>query len=378
MTRRDCLTLATALVSSACGRQKTRGYSGYALVATSGENSLAVVDLQDFRLLKSIPLGAPPTAVVPAQTVSGSYVLTPSTDSVHLVDGNLRVAVSRRFGGQLSEIRLTPPDGRTLLALASGSRELIVADPASLGVIRRFKLSAPPVDLDASENGYVAVSGGPAGMVELLHLASGRRQHIQRAGALGAVRFRRDGRLLLVSDLEARSILALDIPSLQIVAELPIAMRPDNLCFNADQGQLFVSGPGMDGIAIVFPYDVLKVEQTVLAGRDPGVMACSMTPAYLFVASASGSDVCIMNIDVRKVIGLVEIGGRPTYIAITPGDQFALVLSANSNDLAVIRIPGVLASQSDPNKLRNKTGAALFTVMPVGSKPVHAAIIPRA
>jgi DNA-binding beta-propeller fold protein YncE len=376
MTRRDCLILATALISSACGRPKNRGYSGYALIATSGEDSLGVVDLQNFRPLKSIPLGAPPTAVVPARTVSGSYVLTPSTDSVHLIDGNLRVAISRRFGGQVSEIRLAP-DG-TLLAIASGSRELILADPASLRVARRIKLAAIPGHFDASENGYVAISAGTSGVVELFHLASGQGHRIQRPGALGPVRFRGDGRLLLVSDLSSRSILALDVPSFEIVAELPLAMRPDNLCFNADQGQLFVSGVGMDGIAIVFPYDVLEVNQTVLAGRDPGVMACSATPAYLFVASASGSDVCIMNIDARKIIGLVEIGGRPTYITITPGDQFALVLSEDSNDMAVVHIPAVLASQSDPFKFRYRSGAALFTVVPVGSKPVHAAVIPRA
>jgi WD40 repeat protein len=375
MTRRDCLTLATSLVSISCARRKTRGYSGYALIATSGEESLAVVDLQDFRLLKRIPLGAPPTAVVPAHTVSGSYVLTPSTDSVHLIDGNLRVVITRRFGGQLSEMRLAP-DGRTLLAIASGSRELILADPASLRVLRRIKLSAPPANFDASSNGYAAVSAGASGVVELFHLASGRRHRIQRAGVLGAVRFRGDGRLLLVSDLEARSILALDVPSLQIVAELPIAMRPDNLCFNFDQGQLFVSGPGMDGVAIVFPYDVLKVEQTVLAGRDPGVMACSNLPAYLFVASASGSDVCILDINSRKVIDLVEVGGTPTYFAITPGDQYALVLNANSNDMAVIQIPAVLVNQPAPEKVR-WPGAALFTVLQVGAKPVHAAIIPR-
>ena len=376
MTRRDCLTAAGALVSSACRRRKTRGYSGYALVATSGEPSLAVVDLQDFRLLKNIPLGAPPTAVVPAYTLSGSYVLTPSTDSVHRIDGNLRVALSRRLAGQLLEIRLAP-DGRALLALAGGSRELILADPDSLGIMRRVKLSAPPANFDIASNGYVAVSTGTSGVVELFHLASGDHRRIERAGTIGAVRFRADGRLLLAADLVSRSILALSVPTLEIVAELPIAMRPENLCFKVDQGQLFVSGHGMDGIAIVFPYDVLKVEQTVLAGRDPGVMACSDTPDYLFVASASGSDVCIMNIDTRKVIGLVEIGSRPTYITITPGDQFALLLSGDSNEMAVIHIPAVLASQSDPFKLRYRSGAALFTVVPVGSKPVHAAVIPR-
>ncbi len=376
MTRRDCLSLAAGLVSVSCGRRKVLGYSGYALIATSGEPSLAVVDLQDFRRLDAIRLGAPPTAVVPAHNAGGSYVLTPSTDSVHRVDGNLRVAVSRRLGSQLSEIRMTP-DGRALLVIAAGTRELILADPASLRPIRRFKLSARPANFDISSTGYAAVSSGFGGIVELVDLASGEKWRIERAGAIGAVRFRADGRVLLAADIAGRSILALSVPALEVVAELPIAMRPDNLCFNFDQGQLFVSGPGMDGVAIVFPYDVLKVEQTVLAGRDPGVMACSGTPAYLFVASASGSDVCIMDINSRKVIGLVEIGGRPTYIAITPGDQFSLVLSENSNDMAVIHIPAVLASQSDPFKLRYRSGAALFTVLPVGSKPVHAAVIPR-
>jgi DNA-binding beta-propeller fold protein YncE len=376
MTRRDCLSLAAGLVSVSCERRKVRGYSGYALIATSGEPSLAVVDLQDFRPLDAIRLGAPPTAVVPAHTASGSYVLTPSTDSVHRIDGNLRVAVSRRLGRQLSEIRLDH-DGRILLAIAGGSRELILADATSLQVMHRVKLSASPDNFDASSTGYIAVSAGTSGVVELFHPASGQRRRIERAGAIGAVRFRGDGRLLLAADLGARSILALAVPTLEVVAELPIAMRPDNLCFKPDQGQLFVSGPGMDGVAIVAPYDVLKVDQTVLAGRDPGVMACSDIPAYLFVASASGTDVCIMSVDIRKIIGLVEIGGRPTYITITPGDQFALVLSESSSDMAVIHIPAVLASQSDPFKFRYRSGAALFTVLPVGSKPVHAAVIAR-
>jgi DNA-binding beta-propeller fold protein YncE len=376
MTRRDCLSLAAAVVSTGCQRRKVRGYSGYALIATSGEPSLAVVDLQTFRSLDAILLGAPPTAVVSAPNASGGYVLTPSTDSVHRIDGNLSVAVSRRLGSQLSEIRVTP-DGHSLLVLAAGTRELIVVNPVSLRVNRRFRLSARPTNFDISSTGYVAVSSGVDGIVELFNLASGEARRVERAGAMGAVRFRGDGRLLLAADLQGRSILALAVPTLEIVAELPIAMRPDNLCFKPDQGQLFVSGPGMDGIAILAPYDVLKVDQTVLAGRDPGVMACSDTPAYLFVASASGTDVCIMNVDIRKIIGLVEIGGRPTYITITPGDQFALVLSESSNDMAVIHIPAVLASQSDPFKLRYRSGAALFTVLPVGSKPVHAAVMPR-
>jgi DNA-binding beta-propeller fold protein YncE len=166
-------------------------------------------------------------------------------------------------------------------------------------------------------------------------------------------------------------MVVLDVPSLQVIAELPLAMRPDNLCFYG-AGQLFVSGAGMDGVAIVFPYGTLEVEQTVLAGRDPGVMACSEIPGYLFVGSASGSNVCILNVDDRKMIGLVDVGGKPAYIGITPGDQYALVLDADSGDMAVIYIPYIHVVAN-----RRETGAALFTMISVGNKPVHAAVVPR-
>ncbi len=205
------------------------------------------------------------------------------------------------------------------------------------------------------------------------------------AGAVGTIRFRADGQMLLVANLQDRSLTALNVPSLEVIADLPLAMRPQNLCFNADKGQLFVSGEGMDGVAIVFPYDTVEVEQTVLAGRDPGVMTCSADPSYLFVGSHSGSDVCILNVDTRKVIGLVDTGAQPTYITTTPDSQYALILDQKAGDMAVIHIPAI------EDKLRSveaissyrvhsslfKQGASLFTMLPVGEKPVHAAVIPQ-
>jgi DNA-binding beta-propeller fold protein YncE len=182
----------------------------------------------------------------------------------------------------------------------------------------------------------------------------------------------------LVARPQDRSITVLDLPSLRIVAELPLAMRPDNLCYSADRGQLFVSGAGMDAVAVVFPYDTLEVDQTVLAGRDPGVMTCSDNPKYLFVASASGSDVAILNVDDYKMLGIVEVGGKPTYLAVTPDNQYALVFGETSGNMAVIRIPAIGATiAKSPDKHRYKLVASLFTMLNVGSKPIHAAIIPR-
>jgi DNA-binding beta-propeller fold protein YncE len=100
-------------------------------------------------------------------------------------------------------------------------------------------------------------------------------------------------------------------------------------------------------------------------------MACSASPAYLFVASRSGSDLCILSIDTRKVIGFVETGGRPSLITVTPDSQFALVLDREAGDMGVIRVP---RNVTGPER-RTKTGASLFTMISVGSKPVDLVVV---
>lgn len=381
LTRRQWLACSGLSLLTACRRAKATGYPGYALIATSGDKSLGVVDLTSFSLKPAIPLGAAPTAVVPHPSGDRSYILTPSTGSVHLIDNQLRRAASRRLADVLSELRITP-DGKRVVAVSPGTRELIEADPASLRVLGRHKLSAEPIGLDVAISGKVAVSTGAHRYVELIDLTTGRHTQTSMLGEIGAVRFRGDGQTLLVANLPNRALVVLSVPDLQTIAELPLAMKPENLCFNFDQGQLFVSGEGMDAVAIVFPYTPLEVEQTILAGRDPGVMACSASPGEgdLFVASQTGSDVCILNIDTRKMLGVVEVGLKPTYITTTPDSQYALILDELSGDMAVIRIPAIRtyhAPGGSSGYWLPRLPASLFTMLPVGDKPVHAAIVPR-
>ena len=373
MTRREWLAAGGAAMLSSCGRKKGTGYEGYALIAAAGEKAISVVDLLRFRLVRTVPLNAAPAAIVPAPDYRRIYVLTPETGSVHVLTSELTHLGSAHLSQDLSTIRLTP-DGKRLLATSNSTNEVIDVNPGTLRINRRYKLAVQPAEMDVVNPGYAAVASGPSGVVELINLQSGARNRYRFGGEVGALRFRRDGRLLLVANLATRSLTALSVPELQVVAELPLAMEPKNLCFNADAGQLFVTGEGMDGVAIVFPYRVLQVEQTVLAGRDPGIMAVSENPAYLFVGSASGSDVCVMNIDTRKVVGIVDVAQRPEFITVTPDNQYALVLDGTSGNLAIIHIA---AFRLNPEASRTKSGAALFTILPVGSDPVHAAVVPR-
>lgn len=379
MTRREWLAVTAMAAAGGCGPKKGTGFAGYALVATAGDNSLSVVDLTAFRLARTIRLNAPPGEVVPGGASGRSYVLTPSNGSVHLLDEKLNRIASRRLADEVSAIRLTA-DGKRLVAITAHSRQLIEADAISLAVLYRHKLNADPIALEVSSAGRAAVSTGKEGIIESIDLATRQASRAAIQGEAGQLRFRSDGKLLLVANLSDSSLTALSIPALQVIAEMTLAMKPENLCFNTkDFGQLFVSGAGMDAIAIVFPYNMLEVDQTVLAGRQPGVMACSERPQYLFVASTSGSAISILNVDSRKVIGLAQVGQNPSYITVTPDSQYALVLDETSGDMAVIHIPAIHSTRSKSAALPAwaSVATALFTVLPVGDRPVQAVVVPR-
>jgi hypothetical protein len=371
ISRRRWLGSAAAFsFAAACGRRKATGYPGSALIATAGTSSVAAVDLMSFNLKKTIPLGAPPARIVAAD--DHSYVLTPRSGSIHIIDSRLELVASERVSDGVLNLMLTS-DGERLLALTP--RELIVVDAVSLRVLHRYRLKAQPFDMDVWQRGRVAISSMAQGTVELIDLETGQRRHMEMPGETGAVRFRADGQVLLVANWHDRSLTALDVPTLKTIVDLPLAMRPENLCFWGT-GQLFVSGAGMDGVAIVYPYHTLQVDQTLLAGHEPGVMAScggesagnEQSPAYLFAASRAGSSVCIVSVDNRKAIGYVAVGQEPCSITITPDNQSALILNRLSGDMAVIRIPSIR-----PNRF--KSGAALFNMIPVGEQPVAAAII---
>ena len=238
-------------LAAACGRKHGAGFPGYAVIATAGENTVSVVDLARFQLSKQVDVGSAPTAVLSAGPAESCFVLTPKTGSVHILDTAFNRLRSRQLSSQISDFRLSP-DRRSLLVISAPQRELLEADARSLLVRRRWKLPADPLALDVAPDGSVATSSGPAGLVHLVHGPAGIQATRQLNGTLGEIRFRADGKLLLVANRTEHSIVLLAVPTLQVIVELPLAMEPENLCFSSDGGQLFVSGKGMDGVAVVF------------------------------------------------------------------------------------------------------------------------------
>lgn len=358
--------LVSALAAAGCAPKKGTPYAGYCFVANQEARSVAIVDLIGFRSLRTVPLGDSPSAVLAHPKQTGALVLAPGGGTVYEIDAaSLAISRRARAGNQAVGMRLAPA-GDALWVLFRDPAALVELPLDSLQPRRRVRLPAPPDDFDLSSDRRAAVvsrQGSAVTLVSLDHAV------IERTMALPveptSVRFRPDGRQVLAASRPDRSVTILDTPTGKTIVRLPLPMEPRHFCYNSDNGQLFVTGDGMDAVAIIYPYQT-DVAETVLAGHAPSGMA--VTDSYLLVANPQTNSVTVLDIDTDfKLVAVVRVGNAPQEIVVTPDQQYALVLNQGSGDLAVIRIAALAAR-------RYKSGP-LFTMIPVGAGPVSAAVV---
>lgn len=380
ISRRSLLLSSAAAV--ACGRRKAAGYRGYCFVANQEGRSLAVVNLQNFRVIKRISLDAPPSAVLAHPTRPKVFVLAPEPATIFEIDAaTLAVTRKTRIGNVAPAMHLSPTRN-ALWILSRDPASLVELPLDSLQPNRRIPLPSTPDNFDLKEN-RAAVSLLENRTILLASLTSASVERILDPGTDPAlVRFQSDGRQLLVGSRAERSLTILNVATGKIVVRLPLPLEPRQFCFSADGGQLFINGEGMDAVVIVYPYRT-EVAETMLAGRAPEGMAVTKTPPYLLVTNPQTDTVTVLDYDNmgRKLVAIVQVGQGPRHIVMTPSedstgtplDQFALVLNETSGDVAVIRVLA-LAVNPDGSPRRYHT-APLFTLIPVGAKPVAAAIV---
>jgi YVTN family beta-propeller protein len=357
------------LLAAGCQGKHAEGYRGFAYIAVAGSRTIAAVDLLSFALRRSIPLSCQPSLLIahpdPAKPVA--FVGGKADDGAAVleqVDLTLRKTVARVVTGTGNPV--VRKDHRGIIWSSAGDPKLHAWSANNLKPMAQVSLAARAIDFDVAPGKPLACVCLEGGLAQFVDLAAGKAfEPLQLGAEATAVRFRWDGRVAMATLRSASLLSIIDAGSRRIMTELPLALRPDHLCFTSDGGQLFLTGEGRDAIVIVYPYQT-EVAQTSLSGRMPGQMACSSAPSYLFVSSPAAGSVSVFNTETQKVVAVVGVGVQPGPIVLTPDQQYALVLNQGSGDLGVIRISSI--------KEGHLRKAPLFTMIPVGGIPVAALV----
>jgi YVTN family beta-propeller protein len=371
--------LVSSAAAAACTRPKAQRFLGYCFVANRDGHSIGVVDLTRFRTRQQIPLDAAPAQVLARPKTTKAYVLAPDIGTIYEIEAGLLTITRRVRAGTAAVAMRLSRTGDALWVLYRDPAGLVEIPFDTMRPGRHIRLAAPPTDFDLSretDQACVVTSSDCKISVVALAQASISRT-IEAATEPCIARFRGDGRQLITASQTDRSLTLYDVPTGKTVVRLPLSIAPREFCFTSDGGHLYVTGDGMDAVVSVFPYRS-EVWETLLAGHAPGVMAISESdrpPAYLLVANPGADSVTVLDVETGKLVALVQVGREPRQIVITPDNEYALVLNEKSGDMAVIRIFSLGGNQVGGDRVKRYKSAPLFTMIPVGERPVSAAVV---
>lgn len=368
MNRRELLfsALGTSALAAGCSRKLAPRYFGWLLVASATEKGIAVADLSEFRHITTLGLNETPGQILRV----GSKVFATCPEARQLVEidtSRFSAGIRVQMPGRIVAAAAAPDAGLLVLATAQPAT-LVIVEAKSARILHRIPLSSDPSGLDVS-GAVAAVAGRTTDNITRFSLKDGRLLGATKLGEVCAsMRFRNDGRAILAGLPNSRQIVTLNVETGALLARLPLRFAPGRFCFNADGGQMFVTAVGEDAVAIVSPYQS-QVDQTIVAGRTPWGMAVSATRNLLLISNPASGDLTILDIETRRLSASVHIGGEPGQVLLTPDEEYALVISRDAGDVAVVRMRTVLD--------RSVKTKPLLTMFPMGGLPQSTLIIPK-
>lgn len=129
----------------------------FACLSTSTDGEVAVVDINSYRVIKTIPVGAQPTGITATPNGAYVYVANYNEASVSVIDGATLRAITKISVG-INPARLAAkPDGTAIYVTNAGSDNVSVIDPRSNTVIATIPVGKRPMGIAVNEAGTQAV-----------------------------------------------------------------------------------------------------------------------------------------------------------------------------------------------------------------------------
>lgn len=398
----------TLLPASGCRRRGfpdvPAGYREFAYVTNGGSNTVSVLDLVELRPDRTLRVGDNPTGIAvnpvsnevyAVNTQSGTvtvidaatntvaatigvhrqpyfisvdsqggraYVANSGSNSVSVIDLDRRREIAVAGAGEGPGLARISPDMRSLVVSNRGSGSVSVYSAApyvsTRGIEQAARQASPRAPAGAPPH-HETPSGPPLtfraafpgcpGATDVAILQDSSKAFIACSG----------GHQVMVISLAADpgSWPARQDPAAtsdHLLTLLDVGLTPVHLALKPDGGEIFVSNFGSDSVSEVDTWNN-QVLGTYTIGKQPTHGIVSHDNSTLWVSNFGSDLISIYSIDDGQLVAAVHTGSAPDSLAFSVDEHLLLAADAHSGDVAVIRTQG-------------KQGAALFTILPAGSR----------
>lgn len=261
-------------------------------VAMPGLSSVAIVDLDTFRLIESIPVGERPTRVHVQPDGRYVWIGTTGADSgVTVMDTETHKVVARiPTGPGHHEIQVTA-DNRYAFVSNRDGNSVSVIDVRRLRKIRDIPVRGAPISLAYSDlSRAVYITDGTSGEI-IVADADGEkiRTTIQLEPGLGPTRVAPGGRFVLAVNPKADAVFVVDTANNQQVHRLDIRGEPFHLSFS--RSFAFVRSLSNTTVSMIRLADLGGRDRVTInefqAGDRPPADSPMLLPSDLFASAVT-------------------------------------------------------------------------------------------
>lgn len=305
-------------------------------------------------------------------------------DNIHIIDPATNQVVGEIDGIPVPHGVSYHPDGSAIYVSNEYDHTVDVVDARTLEVTKQIPLTGGPNNIAITPDGsrlYVAITAGGAGVDVIDTRTQTNVRFIPTAGGVHNVFVTPDGRHVVAGMIGARMLTVIDTQTDQPVWSVEFAeggVRPMEFDVNPDGSTkyIYVEISDWHGFFVVDfeTHEVVarienpdlplsQVDADALQGSPSHGIARSPDGRTLWVASKPHNSVYAYSLPDLDVIGRVEVGHHPDWLAVTPDSRYLYSANAGSNDVSVV----------DRESMRE------IARIPVGHTPkrVHMAVLPR-
>jgi len=289
----------------------------YLLVLNKAENTLAIIDPQNYNVVGRVPTGEGPHEIITSSDGKLAFVANYGTQQV--------------LGSSLSVIDL------------AAKKELRRVDLGALrrphGIIER----GGKIYFTCEVNRLIARYDPAADKVDWVMGTGQGATHMLAATA--------DAKKIYTANIASNTVTAFDFSTPPIkVEQIAVGVQPEGIDLSPDGKELWVGQNG-DGKVSIIDTATNKVKEAIQAGKVPIRVKFTPDGKRVLVSDPETGDLIVFDAATRKEVKRIQVGETPVGILVTPDGKRAFVATMQANRVAVINLEELnVAMKIEPGK----------------------------
>jgi YVTN family beta-propeller protein len=282
------------------------------------------------------------------------YVGNSMGDDVSVVDlASLKVIGDITVGPHVHGVAVTP-DGRRLFTTSEVDHTLIISDTETHKIMGTVKLPGKPNQCAVTPDGrYVTVpirDGDSVAIVDvnqqkIVKLLPIKEPH--NSLNMGSNKY------MFVTSMGSHEIDVIDLEKMDYSAHIPVGGRPRPVVVSKDGRTMYVAVSFLHGFNIVDIADQQVTRRVEMLSEHPGPprprqfespdtythgLALSPDESEIWVTSLLDDCIYIYDLKAKKVVGRLNTGDGPNWVAFTPDGRLACVSNTDSDDVSIFSV----------------------------------------